>query len=69
MEAPFPTHDLSESRPPLGVGTGILVRNSFNLWSAGFQVNGWRDGAYEVRRCSDGAVLPRSFPMNDVRPA
>ncbi len=35
------------------------MRNSLNLWSTGFQVNGWHDGAYEVRRCSDGAVLPR----------
>jgi hypothetical protein len=46
----------------------VLVRNSLDLWSPGFQVSGWRDGAYEVRRCSDGAVLPRAFPIEELRP-
>jgi hypothetical protein len=69
MEAAFSHHGLSDSRPRLDVGDGVLVRNSLNLWSPGFQVSGWRDGAYEVRRCSDGAVLPRQFEIEDLRPA
>jgi hypothetical protein len=67
MEAASTQAEISDTRPKLGVGTGVLVRNSLNLWSSGFQVSGWRDGAYEVRRCSDGAVLPRSFPIADIR--
>jgi hypothetical protein len=59
-----------EPRPEtrLRVGTGVLVRNSLDLWSPGFQVSGWRDGAYEVRRCSDGEVLPRAFRIDELRP-
>jgi hypothetical protein len=69
MEAASPHDALIASSPQLDLGTGVLVRNSLNLWSPGFQVSGWRDGAYEVRRCSDGAVLPRAFATNDIRPA
>lgn len=67
MEAASMQNEISQTRPQLGVGTGVLVRNSLNLWSSGFQVSGWRDGAYEVRRCSDGAVLPRAFETDDIR--
>jgi hypothetical protein len=54
-------------RPRLDVGTWVLVRNSLDQWSPGFQVSAWRDGAYEVRRCSDGAVLPRAFRIDELR--
>ena len=68
MEATSMQPDLSHARPRLDVGDGVLVRNSLNLWSPGFQVTGCRDGAYVVRRCSDGAVLPREFEIDDLRP-
>jgi hypothetical protein len=68
MEAASTQDEAVGSRPRLGVGTWVLVRNSFDLWSPGFQVSGWRDGAYEVRRCSDGAVLPRAFRIEELRP-
>ena len=68
MEAASTHDEPTAARPRLGVGTWVLVRNSLNLWSPGFQVSGWRDGAYEVRRTSDGAVLPRSFRIDDLRP-
>jgi hypothetical protein len=68
MEAASTQDPTVGARPRLGVGTWVLVRNSFNLWSPGFQVSGWRDGAYEVRRCSDGAVLPRAFQIEELRP-
>lgn len=69
MEAASMQYEISQTRPQLLIGTGVLVRNSLNLWSPGFQVSGWRDGAYEVRRCSDGAVLPRVFEIDDIRVA
>lgn len=66
MAAPPTPEPRAETQ--LRVGTGVLVRNSLDLWSPGFQVSGWRDGAYEVRRCSDGAVLPRPFRIDELRP-
>jgi hypothetical protein len=66
LAAPSPPEPRPETR--LRVGTGVLVHNSLDLWSPGFQVSGWRDGAYEVRRCSDGAVLPRAFRIDELRP-
>jgi hypothetical protein len=68
MEAASTHDEQTAARPRLGVGTWVLVRNSFDLWSPGFQVSGWRDGEYEVRRCSDGAVLPRGFRIEELRP-
>jgi hypothetical protein len=68
MEAASTPDERTATRPRLGVGTWVLVRNSLNLWSPGFQVSGWHDDAYEVRRCSDGAVLPRSFRIEELRP-
>jgi hypothetical protein len=68
MEVASAHDERPDVRPQLRVGTGVLVRNSLNLWSPGFQVSGWRDGAYEVRRCSDGAVLPRAFGIEELRP-
>ena len=65
MEAASTPHDVIV--PRLGIGTWVLVRNSLNLWSSGFQVSGWRDGNYEVRRNSDGAVLPRAFRIDELR--
>ena len=56
------------SVPVLRPGTPVLVRNSLNLWSPGFQIETWRGDRCQVRRNSDGALLPRSFPTSDVRP-
>ena len=50
-------------------GTPVLVRNSLNLWSPGFQIEAWADDRCQVRRNSDGALLPRSFTTDDVRPS
>ena len=55
--------------PALQPGTPVLVRNSLNLWSPGFQIEAWRENRYEVRRNSDGALLPRSFAIDDIRPS
>lgn len=54
--------------PDLAPGTPVLVRNSLNLWSPGFRVEACRDDRCQVRRNSDGAVLPRTFSTEDIRP-
>ena len=56
------------SAPFLQPGTPVLVRNSLNLWSAGFQIETWGGDRCQVRRNSDGALLPRFFSTCDVRP-
>ena len=56
------------SAPVLQPGTPVLVRNSLNLWSPGFQIEVWGGDRCQVRRNSDGALLPRSFSTRDVRP-
>ena len=48
-------------------GTPVLVRNSLNIWSPGFQVAAWRDDHCQVRRDSDGALLPRAFAPEDIQ--
>jgi len=49
-------------------GTGVEVRNGFDgSWSKGFEVTTIEDGGYRVIRCSDRAVLPRTFSDDEVR--
>ena len=67
MEATPPRHSPPPARA-LQPGTPILVRNSLNLWSPGFQIEASQDDRWQVRRDSDGAVLPRSFATEDIRP-
>lgn len=68
MEATPPRHSPPSARA-LQPGTPVLVRNSLNLWSPGFQIEVWRDDRCQVRRSSDGALLPRSFATEDIRSA
>ncbi len=49
-------------------GTQVLVRNSLDCWSPGFQILDCRPGGLLLRRVSDGAILPRLFSPSDVRP-
>lgn len=49
-------------------GTGVEVRNGFDGgWSKGFEVAELDGEGYRVVRCSDRAVLPRTFGADDVR--
>lgn len=49
-------------------GTKVEVRNGFDgRWSRGFEVSETDDDGYQVRRMSDGSVLPRTFPDDAVR--
>ena len=36
-------------------------------WSAGFEIAAVVDGGYQVRRCSDGCLLPAPTSEGDVR--
>jgi hypothetical protein len=52
----------------LALGTSVEVRRRFDqAWARGFEVAGESDDGYRLRRQSDGAVLPVSFPAVDVR--
>jgi hypothetical protein len=65
MDGSSPRPSPAQSLQP---GTEVLVRNSLNLWSAGFQIEAWGNDRCQVRRNSDGALLPRSFHTDDIRP-
>ena len=57
--------DVAAMRP----GTRVEVRSSFDgAWVDGFEVvDRDDDGAYRLRRLSDGEVLPEPFAPGDVR--
>ena len=53
----------------LDVGSKVQVRTDFDhTWASGFEVvEPCRGEGYLLRRVSDGRVLPRRFPSDDVR--
>jgi hypothetical protein len=65
----------SGSRHPIAVGTSVSVRTRFDgRWSAGFEVADLLDTdsdyiKYQLRRSTDGAILPVLFPDVDVTPS
>ncbi|MFM7067888.1 MAG: hypothetical protein ACKOYM_00360 [Actinomycetes bacterium] len=70
------TTDLRASRvdlrdqPGLAVGDAVEVLSRFDArWLRGFSVAVLGTDAYQLRRLSDGAVLPAWFPASHVRPA
>lgn len=53
---------------PIELGASVEVRRRFDhAWARGFEVASAVDDGYRLRRRSDGAVLPVSFPADDVR--
>jgi hypothetical protein len=36
-------------------------------WISGFEIATGRDDGYELRRHSDQSVLPKTFPIDDLR--
>ncbi len=53
----------------ISIGARVEVRNAAQrTWTRGFRIAALICDAYLVRRVSDGAVLPRSFAPEDVRP-
>jgi hypothetical protein len=65
-----PTIELpAPDRAELPVGATVEVRRRFDRrWARGFAVAAVGSGAYQVRRVTDGAVLPAWFPSDEVRP-
>ena len=60
--------DLRESAP-MSVGDPVEVLSRFDSrWLRGFSVAVVGPDAYQLRRLSDGAVLPAWFPTSHVRP-
>lgn len=54
--------------PPLRTGDPVQVRNRFeDRWVHGFSVAARGDEGYQLRRASDGAILPAWFPPAMVR--
>lgn len=54
---------------PLRHGDPVLVRNRFeDRWVHGFSVAASGTDGYQLRRASDGAILPAWFPASMVRP-
>lgn len=50
------------------VGVPVEVRNRFDdRWCHGFSVAEVGDDAYQLRRLSDGSILPAWFPADMVR--
>ena len=46
----------------------VEVRSDFDhSWTSGFTVEEQTSAGYRLRRRSDGRVLPRVFPFEDVR--
>jgi hypothetical protein len=58
-----------EPRPRIEPGTAVEVRNRFDgTWARGFSVADVDpEGAYLIRRTSDGSILPGSFARDAIR--
>lgn len=68
MNPTAPSGDDGPSSDLLPVGTRVEVRNGFDgTWSRGFTVSGDDGGRYRIRRRTDGAELPGTFDVVDVR--
>lgn len=58
-------HDTTDALDP---GSRVEVRNSFDgRWRRGFTVERVTDEGCLLRRDSDGTVLPKQFPHDEVR--
>ena len=67
--------DLTRTEPAedgveLPPGTSVEVRRRFDrAWARGFVIHRATATGYQLRRTSDGAVLPVAFPAHDIRPS
>ena len=52
----------------LAAGTSVAVFSHFSgSWISGFDIATDRDDGYELRRRSDQTVLPKTFPVDELR--
>jgi hypothetical protein len=57
-----------ERERTLHPGTRVEVRSGFDAsWTDGFEIAGLAEWGYQIRRLSDGEVLPHEFDPDDVR--
>jgi hypothetical protein len=58
------------SRHTLTPGTSVQVFSRFSIsWINGFEIaTGPDHDGYQLRRLSDHSVLPKRFPIEDLRP-
>lgn len=67
-----PTGTSSATTPAtatIPVGVRVELRSRFDdRWTHGFAIAVCGEGEYQVRRLSDGAVLPAWFPADMLRP-
>jgi hypothetical protein len=62
------TQDSGVQTAEIAPGSPIEVRRRFDRgWARGFRVECHDDDGYVVRRESDGALLPVTFPAAEVR--
>lgn len=65
---PSPSTDAPVTAELLAVGTLVEVRSRFDQhWARGFEVASHRGAEYELRRLSDGELLPVDFCSEAVR--
>jgi hypothetical protein len=58
----------TDAAPDLAIGTDVEVRSRFDQrWARGFAVAAATGDTYQVRRVSDGSVLPAWFPRDEIR--
>lgn len=63
------TPTASEPTVVIPVGVQVELRSRFDdRWTNGFAIAVCGDGEYQVRRLSDGHVLPAWFPAAVLRP-
>jgi hypothetical protein len=54
--------------PSMGPGTSVEVFSRFSAsWVRGFEIAGKLDSGIQLRRISDRSILPKAFPVDDVR--
>ena len=54
---------------PMAIGAEVELRSRFDdRWTHGFAIAMQGDAAYQLRRLSDGHVLPAWFPAQMLRP-
>ncbi len=64
-----PDHVAPTPMAPIPIGVRVELRNRFDdRWIRGFAVAVCGDGEFQLRRLSDGHVLPAWFPATSVRP-
>jgi hypothetical protein len=54
--------------PTMRPGTSVEVFSRFTAsWVGGFEIVSNLDSGYQLRRISDRSVLPKTFPVDDLR--